>query len=348
MEGGNSVPLVVMGLIGHTRYMQPSLRKNWTPIIARCWLKFGSQLSKRLLVVGLLTIDPISGATAQSMHSEQEQRKVSITAVIKEAAAKAFNYDPHLIEVRLNDRRLVIPNCASPFQVTFPFRDRVTTQIDCTNPPWRGFVQVKLKEGVAIFAYRSYLTKGTLLKRSDVARRFHSAKSGEGSLVVVLGDVLDKPLTIDVAAGQPLLEAHFGIKITKENDSSEKHNKIAWIANKIIPRGTRLYEEAFTEDIIFGRAPTDLIKMDVNFELLEATRNIMPGDILRQSAVKLAPAVRKGQEIQVTIQKGSLKVTSLVTVSRDAALGEILEVFNTESGRPLQARVIGIGELELL
>ena len=82
--------------------------------------------------------------------------------------------------------------------------------------------------------------------------------------------------------------------------------------------------------------------------MLEALRDIMPGDKLRRSAVKMAPAVRKNEEIRVSIIRGPLTVTSVVRVGRDATIGETIEVTNAESGRQLRARVTGIGQVEIL
>ena len=82
--------------------------------------------------------------------------------------------------------------------------------------------------------------------------------------------------------------------------------------------------------------------------MFEATRNIMPGDKLRLSAVKMAPSVRKNEEIEITLVRGALTVTNVVRVGRDATIGESIDVINTESGRVLKARVVGIGQVELL
>ena len=82
--------------------------------------------------------------------------------------------------------------------------------------------------------------------------------------------------------------------------------------------------------------------------MVAARRDIMPGDQLRRSAVKMAPAVRKNEEVQVLIVRGALRVTNLVRISRDATIGESIDVVNVESGRLLKARVTGIGQVEIL
>ena len=122
----------------------------------------------------------------------------------------------------------------------------------------------------------------------------------------------------------------------------------AWVATQIIPRGNRLDKDAFSWEIIEGRAPTDLIHSGADFAMLEALRDLMPGDKLRRSTVKMAPAVRKNDEVQVSIVRGALTVTNLVRISRDATIGELIDVVNVESGRPLKVRVTGIGQVEIL
>jgi len=82
--------------------------------------------------------------------------------------------------------------------------------------------------------------------------------------------------------------------------------------------------------------------------MFEALRDIMPGDKLRRSTVKMAPSVRKNEEIEVSLVRGSLTVTNVVRMSRDATIGESIDVINVESGRILKARVTGIGQVELL
>ncbi len=166
--------------------------------------------------------------------------------------------------------------------------------------------------------------------------------------VTVLEDVLDRMLNQPVQVGEVLLESHFAGPNTSSSPKAEQGEVGAWIANEIIPRGSRLDQQAFSWGIITGRAPTDLIHQDAQFPMLEALRDIMPGDKLRRSAVKMAPAVRKNEEIRVSIVRGSLTVTNVVRVGRDATIGETIEVTNAESGRPLRARVTGIGQVEIL
>ena len=285
-------------------------------------------------------------------HSERDQTaiKAATTLQIQAAAAAAFQTPEERIEVRLGDKRLVLPDCLDDFGISFPFNDRVTTQIDCMDPEWRGFVQIRLGNGVDVFRYNTALAAGERLKRSHVNRHTVSERVAASNLIVVLEDALGLALMQPVTTDEILLESHFSGPGTLEQplSSVEVTEVGGWVATQIIPRGSRLSEKSFAWDTIEGRIPTDLIPANVEFAMFEATRDIMTGDILRLSAVKMAPSVRKNEEIEIKLVRGALTVTNVVRVSRDATIGESIDVINTESGRILKARVVGIGQVELL
>ena len=342
--------MVESGLIGHTRWM------NWSSnvdasvtgpcqVIARFrwfWQNQGLGWVKLVALCSLI-ISPY-GYT----ETDQAAIKEDATRQIQDAAAQAFYTDPANVEVRLADKRLVLPDCSQPFDVKFPFSDRATAQLDCMSPQWRGFIQIRLREGVTAFRYNLPLNKGERLKRSHVTRHAVAPDDATSNRIVVLEDVLDLSLREPVQAGDIILESHFMATPVSAYKADTTEEVGAWVATKIIPRGNRLERGTFSWELIKGRAPTDLIHSGADFSMLEALRDIMPGDKLRRSAVKMAPAVRKNQEIQVSIVRGALTVTNLVRISRDATLGESIDVVNVESGRPLKARVTGIGQVEIL
>jgi len=174
-----------------------------------------------------------------------------------------------------------------------------------------------------------------------------SADAAGDNPILVLDDVLDRVIASAVAAGEVLQERHFSGFLTR-SDAGASSPAGAWVARQIIPRGNRLSNESFQWEILEGRIPTDLIPRDTEFAMYEALKDIMPGDNLRRSAVKMAPSVRKNEEIEVSLVRGALTVTNVVRVSRDATIGESIDVVNVESGRILKARVVGIGQVELL
>jgi flagella basal body P-ring formation protein FlgA len=350
LKSGKSMPVVECGLIGHTRRMNVSYdakiaSTGLNPVIERLrWFWQGRGPGwLTLIALGSLIIAPWGYA-----ETDQGAIKEDATKQIQDAAAQAFYTDPANVEVRLADKRLVLPDCSQPFDVKFPFSDRATAQLDCVSPKWRGFIQIRLREGVTAFRYNLPLNKGESLKRSHVTRHAVAPGDAISNRIVVLEDVLDLTLREPVQAGDIILESHFMATPISGFAADTSQDVGAWVATKIIPRGNRLHKDTFSWEIVEGRAPTDLIHSGADFAMLEALRDIMPGDKLRRSAVKMAPAVRKDEEIQVSIVRGALTVTNLVRISRDATIGESIDVVNVESGRPLKARVTGIGQVEIL
>ena len=88
-----------------------------------------------LAALGSLLVTPLVYA-----KTDQAIIKENATKQIQEAAAQAFYTDPTNVEVRLADKRLVLPDCEQTFNVRFPFSDRATAQLDCVNPKWRGIL----------------------------------------------------------------------------------------------------------------------------------------------------------------------------------------------------------------
>ena len=315
---------------------------------ARLKTPSASLLTRQRLLFWGLSLIALCWMPSHAHARNQESIKADATAQIQAAAALAYYTQPQNVEVRLADKRLVLPDCNDPFEVTFPFSDRATAQLDCSVPAWRGFIQIRLREGSAAFRYNLPLNAGDTLRRNHVIRQSISTEDDRVDRVTVLEDVLDRILKQPVKVGEILLESHFAGSIKGSSPKIEQDEVGAWVANKIIPRGSRLDQRSFSWGIITGRAPTDLIHQDAQFPMLEALRDIMPGDKLRRSAVKMAPAVRKNEEIRVSIVRGPLTVTNVVRVGRDATIGETIEVTNAESGRQLRARVTGIGQVEIL
>lgn len=340
------MPVVEGRVIGHTRPMKQLINHLAGRVAV---LRTGGVRWVLGCCFGSLTSALLWGSTPALAERDQSVIKASTTAQIQQAAAIAFQTPAENVEVRLGDKRLVLPDCATDFTVSFPFNDRATTQLDCSDPQWRGFVQIRLGSGVGVFRYALALEKGDVLKRSHVTRHVMSVDTAVTNPIVVLSDVLDRAIDQTVEAGEIVLESHFsGLSERSEMGSPARDRQGAWIAKQIILRGNRLSKESFSWEIIKGRAPTDLVPAEAEFAMFEAQRDIMPGDKLRRSALKIAPSVRKNEEVEVSLIRGALTVTNTVRISRDATIGELVDVTNVESGRVLKARVIGIGQVELL
>ena len=104
----------------------------------------------------------------------------------------------------------------------------------------------------------------------------------------------------------------------------------------------------FERQIRRGRLPSDLIFGTDELNHLEANRMIVAGDTLRRSMVSLAPAIRKGDLIKIRIVKDALSVSAVVRALSDGSVGDVIEVVNAESGRPLKAKIVDVGSLEII
>ena len=144
MKSGKSMPVVGSELISHTGCMIWSRDAETSTAMPASVIEqfrwFWRDRGRRwltLAVLGSLLITPHGYAkTNQAIIKENATRQ------IQEAAAQAFHTDPANVEVRLADKRLVLPECSQPFDVQFPFSDRATAQLDCLSPKWRGFIPV--------------------------------------------------------------------------------------------------------------------------------------------------------------------------------------------------------------
>lgn len=118
-------------------------------------------------------------------------------------------------------------------------------------------------------------------------------------------------------------------------------------ARRDLERGTLLAAgdfELVRGDI--GRAvlrpcPTDL----VGSRLL---RGLAEGEVVSPAAVMVSPLVRSGDAVVTRVRVPGVEVSGRAVASQSGALGDVIRVVNTESGRALRARVTGRGEVEVI
>ena len=284
---------------------------------------------------------------ANSRDAQVELKK-DILLQVQSAAAKHFMVEASSVEVNLGDRRLVIPHCIQAMTVTFPFDDRSTSRIDCLEPKWTRYILIKLQREQPAFLFQRQLPKGYVLTRGDVIRRLAGTNYEGGTRVVSISDVLNKPLLTDVGPGTVLIYEQFAAERNEDETTAPIASAAGWIAQTTITRGARLSREQFDWQLMSGRVPTDTIPKSADLGIFEANRHIMPGETLRRSVIQLAPAVRKGDQIKVIVQRGVLTVATTLVALEDGNVSDNILVVNQESGRELRAIVTDIGTLELL
>ena len=161
---------------------------------ARLKIPSASLFTRQAVLFWGLSLIVFCWVPSHAYARDQESIKADATSQIQAAAALAYYTQPQNVEVRLADKRLVLPDCSDPFEVTFPFSDRATAQLDCSVPAWRGFIQIRLREGSAAFRYNLPLNAGDTLRRNHVIRQSISTEDDRVDRVTVLEDVLDRIL----------------------------------------------------------------------------------------------------------------------------------------------------------
>lgn len=78
-----------------------------------------------------------------------------------------------------------------------------------------------------------------------------------------------------------------------------------------------------------------------------ARRDIAAGEVLTNAVVAVPPAVKSGDEVQVTITVGAVQVTGPGRASGSGYVGDTIRVMTPSSRKTLSARIVGRGAVEI-
>ena len=349
-KSGNDLPLALPPFFIHTKHpcffvtrvydarpMQHLIRKAFSPLSFFSWVIF---------LFCALTSTHVIAVSDQSL--DQITLKEALQQQILVEVEKQLLVDRDRITVYVNDRRLVVPKCDQDFVITLPFSDRSTVSATCTEQGWQKYIRVSVGDYRSLMVYRRNMTAGDIVKRGDFKFVDGRGMSEDQALVETIDQIINRSLKKNVIANQPVLASDFSLDKLPTFRTEEAVETQVVIATTTINRGVRLHKSMFERQIRRGRLPSDLIFGTDELNHLEANRMIVAGDTLRRSMVSLAPAVRKGDLIKIRIEKDALSVTAMVRALNDGSVGDVIEVVNAESGRPLQAKIVDVGSLEII
>ncbi len=77
-----------------------------------------------------------------------------------------------------------------------------------------------------------------------------------------------------------------------------------------------------------------------------ATRDLAPGDELRESDLRPIPLVRRGEPVELVIRRGGVAVSVTAEARQDGRLGQVVSVRNSLNGEVVAGRVAGPGRVE--
>ena len=94
-----------------------------------------------------------------------------------------------------------------------------------------------------------------------------------------------------------------------------------------------------------ARGGTDNLKLFVG---AKARRDILPGEVLKESDVVPNFAVKRGMPVRVVYRKGALRVELLGIALQNGMVGNIIKVKNPSTGKVILCRVTGSGSVEFV
>jgi len=309
-------------------------------------LGFTSLYSWALLFLSAL-ISTCGAAQDTSTVGQDVLKDILKEQILSEVVDKLLVERDQII-VYLDDRRLVVPSCDQEFIISLPFSDRSTVEATCQSKNWTKYIRVSVGDYRSLMVYRRDMPAGDIIKRGDIKFVDGRGVSEDKPLIKTIDQVINRSLKKHVIANKPVLTSDFSLVALPNAAAAEPVETEVLVATTTINRGVRLDESMFGRHMRRGRLPSDLIFGTGELNHLQANRIIIAGDTLRRSMVSLAPAIKKDDLIQIRIEKGALSVSALVRALSDGSVGDVIEVVNAESGRPLRAKIIDIGSLEII
>ena len=97
------------------------------------------------------------------------------------------------------------------------------------------------------------------------------------------------------------------------------------------------------KNILLDRLPTsdDIVGA-------QARRDIRAGEVLTGATVVVPPVVKSGDEVQVSMSAGIVRVTTVGRASGSGHVGDLIRVLMPENRKSLKARIAGPGSVEIV
>ena len=77
-------------------------------------------------------------------------------------------------------------------------------------------------------------------------------------------------------------------------------------------------------------------------------RNVAEGEPITAAVIEVPPVVRSGDAVRVIVRIGAVEAEGRGTASGSGYIGDIVNVINSGSRRPLKARITGAGQVEII
>lgn len=190
----------------------------------------------------------------------------------------------------------------------------------------------------------------SVLEEAVPAFRVRQAIAAGADLDPALFDQILRPVSALPAARQVASEQLEGARSVRAlaagavitlADIASRHSVLT--AAGTIPRGTLLSAENTVMGYHWGRLPQDAIVDPAALPRATPTSTLLPGQVLRLSALRSLPPVAKGEAVTVSVKRNLVEISQVTSALQDGQIGQQIELLNTESGERIRATVTGVG-----
>ena len=189
-----------------------------------------------------------------------------------------------------------------------------------------------LSKGVKVFTTTRDLKKGEEIGANDFVAEIKSESQISKNQLLVAGVIADSRTSRDLRVGTTL--SYPDLKIRKK----------VLVASEIIPQGQKVTPSNTNVSDYFDVIATDTLMSASDAEHMEVVRTIKSGSPIRLSDVRPSLMVKKGDDVYLVIEKGSLSITTKMLALEDGKFGAQIKLKNPESQEIVSGIVSGPGK----
>ena len=189
-----------------------------------------------------------------------------------------------------------------------------------------------LSKGVEVFTTTRDLKEGEAIGVNDFTATVRSESQISKNQLLVAGVIADSKASRDLQVGTTL--SYPDLKIRKK----------VLVASEIIPQGQKVTPSNTNVSDYFDVIATDTLMSASVVEHMEVVRTIKSGSPIRLSDIRPSLMVKKGDDVFLTIERGSLSITTKMVALEDGKFGAQIKLKNLESQEIVSGIVSGPGK----
>ena len=189
-----------------------------------------------------------------------------------------------------------------------------------------------LSKSVKVFTTIRDLKKGEKIGANDFVAEIKSESQISKNQLLVAEVIADSRASRDLQIGTTL--SHSDLKLRKK----------VLVASEIIPQGQKVTLSNTNVSDYFDVIATDTLMSASDAEHMEAVRTIKSGSPIRLSDIRPSLMVKKGDDVYLVIEKGSLSITTKMLALEDGKFGAQIKLKNPESQEIVSGIVSGPGK----